>query len=66
MNNNNDEVINKKLRIMRTVKKFKEKIALYGHKTTVKDLKFFEKAIKSHGELANDEDEDDILMILYT
>ena len=41
MENCNDEIINKKLRIMSTVKKFKEQIALYGHKTTEKDLIFF-------------------------
>ena len=37
MENTNDEIINKKLRIMTTVKKFKEEIALYGHKTKEKE-----------------------------
>ena len=45
---------------MTTVKKFKEEIAQHGHKTTKKDLIFFEKAIKFHEKLANDEDEDNI------
>ena len=48
---------------MSTVKKFKEQIALYGHKTTEKDLIFFEKAIKFHEDLVNDEDEDDIVYL---
>ena len=51
----------KKLGIMSAVKKFNEKIALYGYKTTEKELKFFEKAIQFHEDLANDEDEDDIV-----
>ena len=60
MENNNDEINNKKLRIMSTVKKFKEEIALHGHKTTEKELKFFKRAITFHEDLANDENEDNI------
>ena len=63
MEHNDDEIISKKLRIMLTVKKLKEKIALYGHKTTERNLKFFEKAIKFYEELVNDEDEYDIVYL---
>ena len=63
MKNNNGDIINKKLRIMTTVKKFKEKMALHGHKTTERELKFIEKAVKFHEDLANDEDEDDIVYL---
>ena len=55
MEHNNDEIINKKFRIMSTVKKFKEEIALHGHKNTERQLKFFEKVIKFFIELANDD-----------
>ena len=61
MEHNDDEIINKKLRTMSAVKKFNEKIALYGYKTREKELKFFEKATKFHEDFANDEDEDDIV-----
>ena len=60
MEDNNDVIIKKKSRIMAAVKKFKEEIAFHGHKNTKRELIFFEKAIKFHEELANDEDEDDI------
>ena len=46
---------------MKTVKKFKEEIALHDHKNTKREIIFFEKAIKFHEELANDEDEDHIM-----
>ena len=45
---------------MTTVKKFREEIALHSHKNTKRELIFFERAIKFHEELANDEDEDNI------
>ena len=38
MEHNNDVIIDKKCRIMTTVKKFKKKIALYGYKNTEKEL----------------------------
>ena len=60
MENKNDEIISKKLRIRTTVKKFKEEIALHGDKTTEKELKFLKKAIYFHEELANNEDQDRI------
>ena len=34
MEHNDDEITNKKFRIMSTVKKFKKEIALHGHKNT--------------------------------
>ena len=46
--------------IMTTVKKFREEIALHNHKNTKRELIFFERAIKFHEKLANDEDEDNI------
>ena len=60
MENNNNKITNKKTRIMNTVKKFKEGIALHSHEITEKSLKIIEKAIKFHEDLANDENEDDI------
>ena len=63
MEHNNDVIISKKSRIMTTVKKFKEEIALHGHKNTKREIILFEKAIKFHEELANDEDEDDIMYL---
>ena len=54
-------IIRKKSRIMTTVKKFKEEIALHGHKNTKREIIFFEKAIKFHEELTNNEDENDIM-----
>ena len=63
MENTNDEIINKKLRIMTAVKKIKEEIALHGHKNTKRKIIFFEKAIKFHEQLANDEGEDDIMYL---
>ena len=63
MEHNNDVIISKKSRIMTTVKKFKEEIALHGHKNTKTEIIFFEKAIKFHEELASDEDEDDIMYL---
>ena len=60
MENDNGIIINKKLRILSTVKKFKEDIAFHGHKTTERELKFLQRAVKFHEELAIDEDEDDI------
>ena len=63
MEHNNDVIIGKKTRIMTTVKKFKDEIALHGHKNTKGEITFFEKAIKFHEELANDEDEDDIMYL---
>ena len=63
MENTNDEIINKKLRIMTAVKKIKEEIALHGHKNTKREIIFFEKAIKFHEQLANDEGEDDIMYL---
>ena len=56
MKNNNADIINKKLRIMTTVKKIKEEMALHGHKTTERELKF-------HEDLANDEYEDDMVYL---
>ena len=64
MENNNDEIISKKLRIMSTVRKFKEEIALHGHKSTERELKFFVKVINFHEELANNEDEDDMVYLI--
>ena len=43
MEHNNDVNISKKSRIMKTVKKFKEEIALHGHKNTKKEIISFEK-----------------------
>ena len=63
MEHDNDVIISKKSRIMTTVKKFKEEITLHSHKNTTRELIFFEKAIKVHEELANDEDEDDIMYL---
>ena len=60
MENNNDDIIGKKLRIMITVKNFKEEIALHGNKTTEKELRPLKRAINFHEELAHDEDQDDI------
>ena len=57
---NGDEIIKNKLRIMSLVKKFKEEIALHGHKNTEKELKFSKKVIKFFIELADDEDQDNI------
>ena len=48
MEYNNDEIISKKFRIMSTVKKFKEEIALYGHTNTEREIIFFKKATKFH------------------
>ena len=63
MEHNNDVIISKKFRSMATVKKFKEEIALHGHKNTKRETIFFEKAIKFHEELANDENKDDIMYL---
>ena len=63
MEHNNNVIISKKSRIMKTVKKFKEEIALHGHKNTKMEIIFFEKAIKFHEKLANHEDENDILYL---
>ena len=57
---NSDEIISKKLRIMTIVKKFKEEIPLHSHKTTEKEVKSFQRAIKLHEDLVNDEDKDNI------
>ena len=59
----NDVIISKTFRIMRTVKKFKEDKALHGRNNTKGETIFFEKAIKFHEELANDENEDDIMYL---
>ena len=48
---------------MTTIKKIKEEIALHGHKNTKREIIFFEKAIKFHEELTNDEDEDDAMYL---
>ena len=44
MENNNDEIISKKLRIMTTVRKFSEQIVLSSDKNTEKELFFFKKS----------------------
>ena len=61
MEHNNDVIISKKSGIMTTVQKLKEEIALYGQKNTKREIIFFEKAIKFNEELANHEDEDNIM-----
>ena len=63
MGHNNDVTISKKSRIMTTVKKIKEEIALHGYKNTKREIIFFEKAIEFHEELANDEDQDDFMYL---
>ena len=45
---------------MTTVKKFKDQIALQGHKNTERLIMLLEKSIKFHEKLANDENENDI------
>ena len=60
MKNNNDKIVSKRLKIMTTVKQFKENIALHSHEITERSLKILEKSIKFHEDLASDEDEDDI------
>ena len=63
MEYNNDVIISKKSRIMTTVKKFNKEIALHLHKNTKREIIFFEKAVKFHEELVNDEDEDYIMYL---
>ena len=52
MENNNNKITNKKTKIMNTVKKFKEQLALHSHEITERSLKIIE--------IANYENEDDI------
>ena len=50
-------IIKKHIIIITTVKNFREEIAFHSHKNTKRESIFFERAIKFHEELANDEDE---------
>ena len=52
MENNNNKITNKKTKIMNTVKKFKEQLALHSHEITERSFKIIE--------IANYENEDDI------
>ena len=63
MEHTDDVIISKKFELMSIVKRFKEEIALYGYKSTEREVRFFEKAIKFHDELPNNEDEDDIIYL---
>ena len=55
MEHDNNVIIDKKLKIMA--------IVLYGYKNTETEIIFFEKAVKFHEELINDEDENDIMYL---
>ena len=44
MENNNNKITNKKTKIMNTVKKFKEGIALHSHEITEKKFKNYRKS----------------------
>ena len=63
MEHTDDAIISEKFEFMSIVKRFKEVIALYGYKSTETEVRFFEKAIKFHEELANNEDEDGIIYL---
>ena len=60
MESNNNKIISKRIKIMTTAKRFREKIDRHNNEITEQDIKLLNKSIKFHEDLANDKDEIDI------
>ena len=63
MEDNNDEIIKKNLELSQQLQNFKEQISLHSHKNTERELIVFKRAIKFNEELADNENEEDIMYL---